>query len=655
MTGSIAGASKVFETATSVTDARSRRASLHARAIAASTSASPVGKCSVSEAFSGPIDAAGWRFDRSFHFYIFGTKLLEAFPIRCAGGRGTSMSGFDIKRKRAGLDKLFGIRARLALLALILVAPLMLERARSLEDTRSKQIAHAYSEFTRLAQQSADSQREAIASVETALKAALPIQAATSASEPSCNTLAASLPVRLPWIRSLTIVGGDGRIKCATLDTLVGLDVNDRDYFKRARLARDLVFSDFLNSKYDNEPIVIAAYPVAAVTPGSDLVIVAGVNLEWMSKIMNDLSGRRGILAILVDSAGTVLAAPTDMARMVGRALTGVPALAGAVTRAINSDQETGLFSFPSTDGVKRTLSFSRIPGTQSRLLLIVDEAKVAAGINRDIRNAYLLLCLICAFVLVGALVAAEKLIIQPIHELVAIARHFGEGDLSARAANSRLPAELAPLARAFDAMASQLSERERDLIASNDRLTVMASIDMLSGLANRRGFQSRLDFEWMKAQQCGSVLSLLMIDVDHFKLYNDTYGHPEGDACLTRLGEVLAGIAADNMGFAARYGGEEFCLLLPNTESARALEIGEQVRQAVLAQAMPHATSVHQIVTVSVGVATTKPNANQRPGDLIEAADAALYAAKHRGRNAVVEHGFVRITDAGGGSMAMA
>src|SRR4029077_10042413 len=167
-----------------------------------------------------------------------------------------------------------------------------------------------------------------------------------------------------------------------------------------------------------------------------------------------------------------------------------------------------------------------------------------------------------------------------------------------------------------------------------------MASIDMLSGLANRRGFQSRLDFEWMKAQQYDSQLSLLMIDVDHFKLYNDTYGHPEGDACLTRLGETLAGLAADTMGFAGRYGGEEFCLLLPNTDAARAREIGEAVRAAVQALGRPHTTSSHQYVTVSVGVACTKPNTIQRPGDLIEAADAALYAAKHRGRNTVVEHG---------------
>jgi diguanylate cyclase (GGDEF)-like protein len=99
-------------------------------------------------------------------------------------------------------------------------------------------------------------------------------------------------------------------------------------------------------------------------------------------------------------------------------------------------------------------------------------------------------------------------------------------------------------------------------------------------------------------------------------------------------------------MGFAGRYGGEEFCLLLPNTASDRALEIGEMVRTAVHGMAMPHVTSSYDIVTVSVGVACTKPNEAQRPGDLIEAADAALYAAKHRGRNAVVEHGFVRATD---------
>src|SRR5258705_6566283 len=165
---------------------------------------------------------------------------------------------------------------------------------------------------------------------------------------------------------------------------------------------------------------------------------------------------------------------------------------------------------------------------------------------------------------------------------MVAMARRFGQGDWSVRAARNQLPEEFVPLARAFNAMAAQLIERERELVATNERLTVIASIDMLSGLANRRGFQSRLDFEWMKAQQHGGALSLLMIDVDHFKLFNDSYGHPEGDVCLARLGGTLAGIAAEAIGFAGRYGGEEFCLLVPNIHLRRALEIGETVRAAV-------------------------------------------------------------------------
>ncbi len=254
---------------------------------------------------------------------------------------------------------------------------------------------------------------------------------------------------------------------------------------------------------------------------------------------------------------------------------------------------------------------------------------------------------------LVGALVGAERLVIRPIGVMTGMARRFGQGDWSARVDKNRLPAEFVPLARAFNGMAAQLSQRERELVATNNWLTVMASIDMLSGLANRRGFQSRLDFEWMKAQQYDSELSLLMIDVDHFKLYNDTYGHPEGDACLTKLGEALSGIAADTMGLASRYGGEEFCLLLPNTDARHALEIGETVRAAVQNLGLPHATSSHLTVTASVGVACTRPSTMQRPGDLIEAADAALYAAKRLGRNTVVGHSLQNAE--GGAPMALA
>jgi diguanylate cyclase (GGDEF)-like protein len=334
---------------------------------------------------------------------------------------------------------------------------------------------------------------------------------------------------------------------------------------------------------------------------------------------------------------------------MIGHPLNNAPLLAAINEKITGSDEAIESASFTDADGSQRSVSATRIPGSSSRLIVSVDEAKVAASTNQEIRTAYIQLGVVCLLVLIGALIAAEKLIVQPIEMMAAMTVRFGQGDWSARAARGRLPAEFIPLARAFNTMAAKLGQRERELIATNDRLTVMASIDMLSGLANRRGFQSRLDFEWMKAQQQNERhLSLLMIDVDHFKLFNDTYGHPEGDACLGRVGETLAGIAAENGGFAGRYGGEEFCLLLPNTNIQRALQIGETVRMAVQTLAMPHCTSDHQTVTVSVGVARTDPNDAHGPDDLIEAADAALYAAKRCGRNAVVEHGFVRLADDG-------
>jgi diguanylate cyclase (GGDEF)-like protein len=564
------------------------------------------------------------------------------------------MSRVTFNRKRAKLKKLLGIRARLALLALILVAPLMLERARSFETTRAKQAAAASIEFSALARHTADLQREIISSVETMLKAAAYIRASAGGVSHSCDMLRASLPVNMPWISSMMIAGKDGHVQCATRNELVGIDLSERAYFKKARDIRDFVFSDFLFSISNDRPIVMAAYPVSAINTDSDAVIVAGVNLDWMSKIMGNLGGRPGISAVLIDSTGIVLAAPADQASMIGRALDTVPLLSTIADKAIGSVQPEGSLSFTAADGAKRVVNFARIAGTESRLIVSVDESKVSAAINREIRTAYLQLGFVCLFVLLGALIAAERLIIQPIEIMAAMAKRFGQGNWSVRAARSRLPSEFVPLARALNAMAAQLTERERELVATNDRLTVIASIDMLSGLANRRGFQSRLDFEWMKAQQYDTELSLLMIDVDHFKLFNDTYGHPEGDACLSRLGETLARIAAETMGFAGRYGGEEFCLLLPDTDAVRAREIGEMVRAAVEGMAMPHCTSSHQIVTVSVGLACTKPNDSQRPGDLIEAADAALYAAKHRGRNAVVEHGFVRVTD-GAGNVALA
>src|SRR5262249_45419879 len=153
-----------------------------------------------------------------------------------------------------------------------------------------------------------------------------------------------------------------------------------------------------------------------------------------------------------------------------------VPLMAAVAETALGTDAPSGSVSFIAADGLKRELNFARIPGTQSRLVVSIDEARVTAAINREIRTAYIQLAFVCLFVVRGALVGAEKVTSDPIETMPGRARRFGEGATSARVAHHRLPAESLPLARAFNAMAARLGQREREMLANNDRLTVMAS-----------------------------------------------------------------------------------------------------------------------------------------------------------------------------------
>ena len=173
---------------------------------------------------------------------------------------------------------------------------------------------------------------------------------------------------------------------------------------------------------------------------------------------------------------------------------------------------------------------------------------------------------------------------------------------------------------------------------ALNERLERMAREDGLTGLANRRYFDERLAIEWERAARDGRTVALLMMDVDHFKAFNDFYGHPAGDACLASIGGVLRDAARRPGDLAARYGGEEFVVLLPGTDVAGAVEVAERVLAGIMALAIPHeASSAGEGVTASIGVAVRSPVPAALPQRLVDAADAALYDAKRQGRRCVV------------------
>jgi diguanylate cyclase (GGDEF)-like protein/PAS domain S-box-containing protein len=186
----------------------------------------------------------------------------------------------------------------------------------------------------------------------------------------------------------------------------------------------------------------------------------------------------------------------------------------------------------------------------------------------------------------------------------------------------------------------SKRKAAEDEVTKLNQELAALAMTDGLTGLSNRRSFDQALQTEWSRAIRTGSSLSVLMIDVDRFKLYNDGYGHQQGDACLRAVAAAVAGIARRPGEMAARYGGEEIVLLLPETTEDGAREIGERARAAIQATAIEHRDNQPWgCVTASIGTATLKPRLNRalQETDLVAIADQALYQAKHGGRNQVV------------------
>ncbi|RZU38319.1 diguanylate cyclase (GGDEF)-like protein [Fluviicoccus keumensis] len=176
---------------------------------------------------------------------------------------------------------------------------------------------------------------------------------------------------------------------------------------------------------------------------------------------------------------------------------------------------------------------------------------------------------------------------------------------------------------------------KSEELAQLNDHLSAMASKDALSGLSNRRAFDEFLNREWERGRREEQPLSILFMDVDFFKRYNDTYGHAAGDECLKQVARAMNQALLRPGDIVARYGGEEFVVLLPNTDVQGAMEVGDRLLAAVDALAIPHHSSDAAFhVTISIGIACMVPTERNGARNLLEEADRALYEAKSRGRH---------------------
>ena len=421
---------------------------------------------------------------------------------------------------------------------------------------------------------------------------------------------------------------------------------DDRDYFQQARRTGTTAISDVITSKSAGMLGVAIAEPIHGATGEmvGQLIFSLGLdNLKWYLGHV-DL-GEKGYIYV-VNRQGHVILHPNQaymetMADFSGRA---------AVTQATSGF--TGWLEY-SDDGLAILAGYSHIPSV-SWGLVVEQPLHFAMADVASFRRTNLLILLGAAVLAILFSLWIAKTMAEGIVNLSAATVRMADGKLETRlevettdefgqlAANfNRMAAQLArrdeALRQAKEELEQQVAERTRELTDANLELQRLSLSDALTCIGNRRYLDEFLAREWRRTLREQTSLSVVMLDIDYFKLFNDTYGHIAGDDCLRRVAGVLTATIQRTTDFVSRYGGEEFVLVLPATDEQGALTVAEKIRRGVAALAIPHEKSpLAGVVTVSIGVAAAVPTRDSGVGLLLAAADRALYQAKTAGRNLV-------------------
>ncbi|RYZ05917.1 MAG: GGDEF domain-containing protein [Comamonadaceae bacterium] len=409
--------------------------------------------------------------------------------------------------------------------------------------------------------------------------------------QPSLRALPAALRNRIlfdrsldsPYITSAVVLGPDGRIVANLKNAgTVGLDLSDREYFKGHAASADegLHISQPFLSRITDATAIALSRRVFMEDGSFGGVAVVYLNMSYFRELMEGLELGPGGRTTIFERGGTVL---TSMPP--GGEPLGLDGSSSELYRTVMGARSGSFVSNAYLDQIQRLNVFTT---TQVGGMKVV----VAPAI-RDIYAPWLRKALV-----LGAITAALCVGIVLVSLLLGMALR------------SRLRAE--------------------------DRLLLLADTDALTGLLNRRALDRVLAAEAVLPAAEGRTVALLFIDVDHFKPYNDSQGHPAGDVVLKAIAFCLSKRVVGPLDHVARYGGEEFVVVLIDTSTQAAARTAETLRAAVEAMGIPHPRSPGGVVTVSIGLATTTSSALTQPSQVLEAADVALYEAKEAGRNQV-------------------
>lgn len=439
--------------------------------------------------------------------------------------------------------------------------------------------------------------------------------------------------------RNFLVIRPDGELLANYINTsLVGkVNFTGREFMQRTLKERRGIISRPFYSNIIDRPVVAMTEPVFDAQGNIVLIFAGAVDLRQDSFISGYSSlkfGKSGFMFILTQDGMIVnhpnparLLQPVDQQSDIGRALDGFE---GSI-EGLTHEGEPALFSFTRIQGVDWIVgsvfleqdAFEPIREIQHQALLVTLALAIGFGL--------------LAWIIMSRLLNPLHRLHQHIQKIHA-AKIYDEVPLDYR------KDEIGDLGSAFNALMRERRDAEVELKQArihlesmNKTLERLALEDDLTGLSNRRRFDMALHEEFSRAMRTAQPLALVMIDVDHFKQFNDIYGHVAGDDCLSKVGRLIRAHQSRPADVMARYGGEEVAVLLPDTDLMGALEVAERIRLAVRQLAIVHAGNPVGIVTVSAGVAAFVPERElDEPDQLLRLADSALYFAKQQGRDRV-------------------
>ena len=509
-----------------------------------------------------------------------------------------------------------GIRSRLILLALIAAVPFVWYRVADIHSAERANLASIRGDVIRIAERSATVQSEIFAEVRALLTVTAKVPVVSAGKPDACGAFLRSIKDSRGWIRNFAVTDLKGRIVCASTPQALGIDLGDRAYVKSALATHEFTLSDYIFSRLDDRPILAAAYPALDQNGRIIGILVATMKLSWFDQASASVGKVLNARVLLVDAAGTVIAHYPQTATLKNTVKVDRRLLAAADTR------ESQWFESRDEDGVRRLYGVADLAGTDARLAVGLSIETALSASREKIATAYANAALLTAVIVLLAWLGGEAFLITPLRNLLQATRRLSDGDLDARARIPRSSHEFRELAESFNTMA--------------DRLERLATIDGLTGVANRRRFDQYLSEEWRRAMRTRMPVTVALIDVDRFKSFNDDHGHQAGDECLKLIASELTLFARRSEDLVGRYGGEEFVISLPGLSREDAGRHMERVRAAIASLSLPEFDVAAGQVTISIGVSTTVPTPTAPAESIIAAADAALYEAKRAGRNCV-------------------